>query len=158
MEIYCKTCDKSLGHYPDEKIPLNVKGYTTCKLCGEDIEIFRTLEEAASEESAMSGNSGVSTILKIFRLLSIIEGMSLIALFCVAMPAKYYFGYFDIVWDTGMIHGILWMSYFVLSLAVSHMEKWRVSLWIAALFASVIPFACFFLERKLKSTMAPTVD
>lgn len=137
MEIFCKTCDKVLGHYPDEKIPLNVKGYTTCKLCGERIEIFRT--------------SKSSPLLKFFRLLSIIEGFSLIALMCVALPAKYYFGYFDIVWDTGMIHGILWMSYFVLSLAVSHLEKWPVTLWIMALFASVIPFACFLLERKLKA-------
>ena len=96
-------------------------------------------------------------MLKIFRLLSIIEGMSLITLMCVALPAKYYFGYFDIVWDTGMIHGILWMSYFTLSLIVSHMEKWRVTLWIIALFASVTPFACFFLERKLKPTMVPAV-
>ena len=158
MEIYCKICDKVLGHYPDEKIPLNVKGRTSCKLCGEEIEIFSTLEEAVSGESARFGNSDGSTILKIFRLLSIIEGMSLIALFCVALPAKYYFGYFDIVWDTGMIHGILWMSYFVLSLVVSHMEKWRVTLWIIALVASVIPFACFFLERKLKTTMDPKVD
>ncbi len=94
-------------------------------------------------------------MLKIFRVLSIIEGLSLIALMCVALPAKYYFGYFDIVWDTGMVHGILWMSYFVLSLVVSHMEKWKVTLWIAALFTSVIPFAFFFLERKLKRPMAP---
>ena len=144
MEIYCKTCDKVLGHYPDEKIPLNVKGYTTCKLCGDRIEIFRT-----------SGNLKGITILKLFRLLSIIEGLSLIALMCVALPAKYYFASFDIVWNTGMIHGILWMSYVVLSLIVSHLEKWRVTLWILALFASVIPFACFFLERKLKAPIAP---
>ena len=44
MEIYCKKCDKVLGHYPDEKIPLNVKGHTTCNLCGSRIELFRTEE------------------------------------------------------------------------------------------------------------------
>ena len=44
MEIYCKKCDKVLGHYPDEKIPLNVKGHTTCKLCGSRIELFRSEE------------------------------------------------------------------------------------------------------------------
>lgn len=41
MEIYCKSCDKVLGHYPDEKIPPGVKGYTNCKLCGEKITIYR---------------------------------------------------------------------------------------------------------------------
>ena len=157
MEIYCKRCDKTLGHYPDEKIPLNVKGHTSCKLCGERIEIFRTLEGQSTRKSSGGGKAGGSTMLKIFRLLSIIEGMSLITLMCVALPAKYYFGYFDIVWDTGMIHGILWSIYFIMSLVVSHMEKWRVTLWIIALFASVIPFACFFLERKLKRVMVPAV-
>ena len=44
MEIYCKTCDRLLGHYPDEKIPPGVKGYTTCKTCGEKIELFRKPE------------------------------------------------------------------------------------------------------------------
>ena len=143
MEIYCKTCDKILGHYPDEKIPPNIKGHTTCKLCGKRIEIFRKTEKPAP---------GI-TMLKVFRLLSIIEGLSLIALMCVALPAKYYFGYFDVVWDTGMIHGILWTTYFILSLIVSHREKWPVILWIIALFVSVIPFACFFLEKKLKVPM-----
>ena len=143
MKIYCKTCDKVLGHYPDEKIPLNAKGYTTCKLCGSRIEIFRTSEK-----------SGGSKLLKFFRVLSIIEGLSLIALMCVAIPAKYYFKVFDVVWDVGMAHGILWTIYFVMSLVVSHFEKWRVTLWIMALIASVIPFACFLLERKLKKQVA----
>lgn len=153
MEIYCKTCDKVLGHYPDEKIPFNVKGHTNCKLCGDRIEIFRTSEKPAPGKSTRPGNAGGKTMLKIFRLLSIIEGLSLITLMCVALPAKYYFGYFDIVWNTGMIHGILWMIYFILSLLVSHQEKWPVTLWIITLFASVIPFACFFLERKLKASL-----
>lgn len=90
-------------------------------------------------------------MLKAFRMLSIIEGISLIALFLVAMPGKY-LGYFDILWDTGMVHGILWMIYFILSLLVSHKEQWSVAFWVLALFASVIPFACLFLERKLRDT------
>ncbi len=46
LEINCKRCDKILGYYPLEKIPPNVKGYTTCKLCGEQIEIFRKVKVA----------------------------------------------------------------------------------------------------------------
>ena len=147
---------KCLGHYPDEKIPLNVKMRSICKLCGEGIEIFRTAKGQSTRKSSRTGKAAGLSMLKIFRLLSIMEGMSLIALMCVALPAKYYFGYFDIVWDTGMVHGILWSIYFIMSLIVSHMEKWPVTLWITALFASVIPFACFFLERKLKTPIVPT--
>ena len=94
-------------------------------------------------------------MLKIFRMLSFVEGASLIALLFVAMPAKYYFGYFDVLWNTGMAHGVLWMAYITLSLVVSHRGKWPVTLWIAAVFASVIPFACFLLDRKLKVSLSP---
>ena len=93
-------------------------------------------------------------MLKTFRMLSLIEGASLITLICVAMPAKYYFGYFDILWNTGMVHGILWMVYLSLSLVVSHKEKWPVTFWVVTIFASVIPFACFFLDRKLRASLA----
>lgn len=94
-------------------------------------------------------------MLKVFRVLSLIEGLSLITLMCIAIPAKYYFKVFDVVWDVGMTHGILWSVYFILSLVVSHLEKWKVTLWIAALFASIIPFACFLLERKFKKLVVP---
>ena len=151
MEIFCTTCDKVLGHYPDAKIPLNVWGHTNCKHCGTRIDIFRTAKGPASTKFVKKGKAGKFSLLNLFRVLSVIEGLSLIALMCVAIPAKYYFKWFDVVWDVGMIHGILWMIYFVMSLAVSHVEKWKVTLWILAVFASVIPFACFLLEKKLKS-------
>ena len=89
-------------------------------------------------------------MLSFFRILSLIEGLSLIVLLLIAMPAKYHFGYVDSIWMVGMTHGILWLVYFVFSLAVSHHQKWSVMFWLAALFASVIPFGCFFLDPKLK--------
>ncbi|RDH81433.1 MAG: hypothetical protein DIZ80_15205 [endosymbiont of Galathealinum brachiosum] len=89
-------------------------------------------------------------MLNTFRTLSIIEGLSLIALFMIAMPAKYYFAAFDIVWIVGMTHGLLWLAYVVLSLAVSHKQGWSVMFWMLVIVASVIPFACFILERELK--------
>ncbi|MDH5370098.1 MAG: DUF3817 domain-containing protein [Gammaproteobacteria bacterium] len=89
-------------------------------------------------------------MLSIFRNLSLIEGISLIVLLFIAMPAKYQFGLVDNIWMVGMVHGVLWLAYLVLSLAVSHQQKWSVMFWLLVLFASVIPFACFFLDRKLK--------
>ena len=89
-------------------------------------------------------------MLNTFRTLSIIEGLSLIALFMIAMPAKYYFASFDIVWVIGMTHGILWLLYVVFSLAVSHKQRWSVIFWGVVLIASIIPFACFILDRELK--------
>ena len=91
-------------------------------------------------------------MLTFFRLLSLIEGLSLIILLFIAMPAKYHFGYVDSIWMVGMTHGVLWLAYFVMSLAVSHYQKWSVMFWLVALISSVIPFGCFFLDRKLKAS------
>ena len=92
-------------------------------------------------------------MLKIFRTLSLIEGISLIALLFIAMPAKYQFGY-DFVWQVGMTHGLLWLAYVTLSLPVSHKQSWSVIFWMLVLLASIVPFACFFLDGKLKQELA----
>lgn len=93
-------------------------------------------------------------MLSFFRKLSVVEGLSLIVLLFIAMPAKYYFGYVDSIWQVGMTHGVLWLVYFIVSLIVSHQKKWSVMFWLLVLFASIIPFACFFLDRKLKNNVA----
>ena len=89
-------------------------------------------------------------MLKFFRVLSLIEGFSLVFLLLIAMPAKYQFGLFDVIWIAGMTHGLLWLSYLTLSLPVSHKQGWSVAFWSLVLFASVIPFACLFLDTKLR--------
>ena len=88
-------------------------------------------------------------MLKTFRTLSLIEGLSLLILLFIAMPAKYQFGY-DLVWQVGMTHGVLWLDYVTLSLPVSHKQSWSVMFWMLVLLASTTPFACFFLDSKLK--------
>lgn len=93
-------------------------------------------------------------MLKFFRMLSLVEGFSLLTLLFVAMPAKYQFGY-DFVWQVGMTHGLLWLSYFMLSLLVSHKQNWSVMFWLLVLLSSVTPFACFFLDAKLKREPVP---
>ena len=78
MEIYCKKCDKVLGHYPDEKIPLNVKGHTACNLCGSRIEIFRTSEEVpaskSTEVTALSSKPSSSPLDEIEQTLPLLSG------------------------------------------------------------------------------------
>lgn len=92
-------------------------------------------------------------MLKFFRMLSLVEGLSLITLLFIAMPAKYQFGY-DFIWPVGMTHGILWLSYVTLSMPVSHKQNWSVMFWMLVLLCSVIPFATFLLDRRLKRELA----
>lgn len=92
-------------------------------------------------------------MLKFFRILSIIEGLSLITLLFIAMPAKYQFGY-DFIWPVGMTHGVLWLAYIMLSLPVSHKQSWSVMFWLLVLVCSVIPFAFLFLDARFKRELA----
>jgi len=88
-------------------------------------------------------------MLNFFRKLSLLEGLSLITLLFIAMPAKYQFGY-DFVWQAGMTHGILWLTYVSLSLLLSHKQNWSVLFWILVLICSITPFAFYFLDARLK--------
>jgi integral membrane protein len=89
-------------------------------------------------------------MLDTFRDLSLVEGLSLITLFFIAMPAKYYLAMPVIVPLVGTTHGLLFLTYLVMSLVVSHQRGWSVLKWLAVLAAGFIPFACFALERRLK--------
>lgn len=89
-------------------------------------------------------------MLKHFRTLSLIEGISLLILLFIAMPAKYYFGIPKIVPIVGTIHGLLFLSYMVMSLMVSHRQNWSILKWLSIFLAGAIPFACFIVESRLK--------
>jgi len=88
-------------------------------------------------------------MLKSFRLLSFVEGLSLLVLLFIAMPAKYQFGH-DFVWPVGMTHGLLWMAYGAMSLLVSHLQRWSVAVWLLALLCSVVPLGFLLLDARLK--------
>ena len=88
-------------------------------------------------------------MLRFFRALSLVEGLSLITLLFIAMPAKYRFGQ-DVVWPVGMAHGVLWLAYVLMSLVVSHLQRWSVLVWLMALACSLLPFGFVLLDRRLK--------
>ena len=88
-------------------------------------------------------------MLRFFRLLSLVEGLSLLTLLLIAMPAKYQFGH-DFVWPVGMAHGVLWLAFVLTSLVVSHLQRWSVLVWLLALVCSVLPFGFVGLDRRVK--------
>ena len=90
-----------------------------------------------------------------FRILSIIEGLSLIVLLFIAMPAKYQLG-MDLVRFSGPIHGYLWLAYIALLEIVRRQEKWSSSISNLAFITSVLPFGCFFLERRFRKQPSET--
>lgn len=98
-------------------------------------------------------------MLNAFRLLSLIEGLSLITLLFVAMPARYQFG-LDFVRPVGMAHGVLWLAFVAMSLLVSHFQRWSVGAWLLALLCSVWPFGFLVLDARLRRerSKAPVPD
>lgn len=94
-------------------------------------------------------------MLRSFRLLSLVEGLSLITLLFIAMPAKYQLGH-DFVWPVGMAHGVLWLAFVAMSLLVSHLRKWSVGAWLLALLCSVVPLGFLLLDARLKRELHPT--
>ncbi|QQK77478.1 DUF3817 domain-containing protein [Salicibibacter cibarius] len=89
-------------------------------------------------------------LLKWFRCVGHIEGLSLVTLLFVAMPLKYMAGYDTVVSFVGMAHGILYILYmaFVLLLTLTIRWSWK---WIFGSSAvAFIPFGNFILDARLK--------
>lgn len=92
-------------------------------------------------------------VLKLFRTLAILEGISTIFLFCVAMPYRHFTGYKPIVSHTGQIHGVLFVAYLVLLYFVYQDYKLSVKQVIFSLIASVPPFGTFIAEKMIFSKL-----
>jgi hypothetical protein len=71
---------------------------------------------ASAARAAPPPTTSRSPVLKSFRLLSLIEGLSLITLLLIAMPVRATLGV-DFVWPVGMVHGLLWLAYVLMSLS-----------------------------------------
>ena len=87
-------------------------------------------------------------MLKFLRLVGLLEGVSLLVLFGVAMPLKYMLGEPLAVEVVGMAHGVLFLVYVFLVLYVGVLKKWKfVVIGLAAL-ASLVPFGTFYADKK----------
>lgn len=81
-------------------------------------------------------------MLKCFRAISILEGLSFLAILSIS------FGFLsrDFVFMVGMSHGVLFMLYLFLSLVVSNKHEWSARIWLSLFTASIIPFAFIGVE------------
>jgi integral membrane protein len=88
--------------------------------------------------------------IRIFRILSLAEGISLLTLLFLAMPMKYFMNIPEAVKIVGSIHGGLFVLY-VVALAILHFtQRWPFLFSLGALVASFIPFGTFVLDRHLR--------
>jgi integral membrane protein len=88
--------------------------------------------------------------LALFRKIAVAEGLSYIFLVFVAMPLKYWAGMPLAVKYTGWAHGVLFISYIVLLIMAWQEYKWNFKKAVLIGLASLIPFAPFWVEKRLQ--------
>lgn len=84
------------------------------------------------------------------RTLAVIEGISLLILFFIAMPLKYYFELPQAVTTMGWIHGSLFMGLVAYALKVAQNKEWSELFLFMIVLSSMVPFGMVFMDRKLK--------
>lgn len=82
------------------------------------------------------------------RVIAIVEGWSFLILLGIAMPLKYLADMPGAVRVVGMAHGLLFVAYILLVVQVKLLHRWSARKAFLAMFASVIPFGTFYVEKK----------
>jgi len=91
-----------------------------------------------------------TTVLKRFRKIGFIEGMSFLTLIFIAMPLKYGFDMPLAVTIVGMAHGALFTAYVVLLAMAVDKYKWNIRYAVILFVAALIPFGTYYTDKKLK--------
>ena len=83
-----------------------------------------------------------------FRIVALLEGVSYILLMTIGLYFKYQLNDDTYVKLLGMPHGILFVLYIVLAFLLRKKENWNFIEFAIILFASLIPFGTFYVDRK----------
>tara|TARA_B100001142_G_scaffold211292_1_gene209490 strand:+ start:718 stop:1008 length:291 start_codon:yes stop_codon:yes gene_type:complete len=91
-------------------------------------------------------------MIKVFRIISYLEGISYILLLFIAVPIKYYANDPSLVKLLGMPHGLLFVAYVILSFVNSKKYNWNFIKTLVVLISSIIPFGTFYVDYKYLKT------
>lgn len=83
------------------------------------------------------------------RIIGIAEGVSFLLLLGICMPLKYIFQIPEPTFFVGMAHGVLFIAYCLGVLYVAKLVKWKFSIVLMALAASVLPFGTFVADKRI---------
>jgi integral membrane protein len=87
-------------------------------------------------------------MIKAFRIITLLEGFSLLVLLFLAMPLKYIWNLPQMVRVVGMAHGILFLLFVGLAIVVFYELKWSIKTLGIVMFASLIPFGYIYIDKK----------
>lgn len=84
-----------------------------------------------------------------YRAVAYIVGFGLITLVFVAMPIKYLAKAPEMASVVSPIHGMMYIGYVLLTIALARQNGWTAKRAIGVMLAGTIPFYSFFIERKV---------
>lgn len=85
---------------------------------------------------------------KIFKWISIFEGISFLVLLLIAMPLKYIWDAPEMVQTVGMAHGLLFVAYILGALLLFKPLGWNLKTLMIICVSSVLPLGPFYVEKK----------
>jgi integral membrane protein len=94
------------------------------------------------------GSTLPMSALRMFRIISVVEGLSLLLLVGVAMPLKYIWHRPEAVRVVGMAHGVLFVGFAAALLAAHLHARWSMSKTVVLFIASFFPFGFVFIDRQ----------
>jgi integral membrane protein len=95
--------------------------------------------------------------LGLFRAIALVEGVTTIALFLIAMPLKYWAGNPVLVPPVGMAHGVAWIGYVVAMAVCLPGRGFSLWEWLRTFVAALFPFGTFLNDGLVRRKMAARV-
>lgn len=89
-------------------------------------------------------------MVRIFKNIAVLEGISYLALFAnmlLIKPVDFVL-YKTLLFPIGMTHGMLFIGYVLLAVLLKKSQNWNLNSFLVVLFASLLPLATFFIEKK----------
>jgi integral membrane protein len=93
----------------------------------------------------------MSKTISLLRTLSLIEGVTTLLLFGVAMPLKYAMGMPMAVKIVGWIHGIFFILLCLALIQTTIACRWPITRSLGILIAALIPFGAFLMDKRIKA-------
>ncbi|MFT5600004.1 MAG: integral membrane protein [Flavobacteriales bacterium] len=85
--------------------------------------------------------------LNLLRKAGLIEGISALVLFLVAMPMKYIWGNEGLMSISGNVHGFLFVAYVVMVFVTGRKYSWSIGVYVMCILAAIPPFGAFLIEK-----------
>lgn len=92
---------------------------------------------------------GLPTELRVYRVMSIVTGIGLLLLVLVAVPLRYLGNEPAFSTTYSPIHGAIYMVYVGVVVWVTTRRGWSPVKALLVIIAGAVPFASFFVERKV---------